>query len=81
MSDTPFAVRFAQDVMQKFSYELGDIMNKYPPLLHVFCVAVMKSTAAALEAQFDETDRKLLESLLEHTETVTIDLTTRRNKP
>ena len=45
MSNTPFAVRFAQELMQKYSYELGDITNKYPPELHVFCVAVMKSTA------------------------------------
>ena len=70
MSDTPFAVQFAQEVLQKFSYELGDIMNKYPPLLHVFCVAVMKSTAAALEAQLDETDRKLLEILIKRTTAV-----------
>lgn len=70
MSDTPFAVRFAQEVMQKYSYELGDITNKYPPELHVFCVAVMKSTAAALEAQFDETDRKLLEALTKRTTAV-----------
>ena len=70
MNNTPFAVHFAQEVMQKFSFELGDIMNKYPPQLHVFCVAVMKSTAAALEAQFDETDRKLLEILIERTTAV-----------
>ena len=28
MIDTPFAVRFAQELMQKYSYELGDITNK-----------------------------------------------------
>lgn len=70
MSDTTFAMRFAQELMQKYSYELGDITNKYPPELHVFCVAVMKSTAAALEAQFDETDRQLLEILLKQTTAV-----------
>ena len=64
------AQRFAQDIMQKFSYELGDITNKCPPELHVFCVASMKSTAAALAAQFDETDRQLLEVLTEHTTAV-----------
>ena len=81
MSDTPFAVRFAQEVMQKYSYELGDITNKYPPELHVFCVAVMKSTAAALEAQFNETDRQLLEILLMQTTTVLLptELDLRRN--
>ncbi len=70
MSNTPFAVRFAQEVMQKYSYELGDITNKYPPELHVFCVTVMKSTAAALEAQFNETDRQLLEILMKQTTAV-----------
>lgn len=81
MSDTPFAVRFEQEVMQKYSYELGDITNRYPPELHVFCVAVMKSTAAALEAQFDETDRQLLEILLKHTTVVLLptELDPRRN--
>lgn len=70
MSDTPFAVRFAQEVMQKYSYELGDITNRYPPELHVFCVAVMKSTAAALEAQFNDTDRELLQTLTRQTTAV-----------
>ena len=81
MSNTPFAERFAQEVMQKYSYELGDITNKYPPELHVLCVAVMKLTAAALEAQFNETDRQLLEILLKQTMTVLLptELDPRRN--
>lgn len=38
----------------------------------------MQNCCRAMAARFDETDRKLLEILVERTETVTIDLTTRR---
>ena len=64
------AQRFAHDIMQKFSYELGDLVNGYPAEVHVFCVAAMKTTAAALETQLDGLDRKLLEVLTEHTTAV-----------
>ena len=61
------AKRFAQDFMQEFSYKLGDLVNSYPEQARVFCVAVMKCIAAALEAQFGSLDRELLEVLTENT--------------
>lgn len=77
----PFAVEMAQKLMQEIAHKVSALLSSYPPQAHVFVVAVMQSICRAMAARFDETDRKLLESLLEHTETVTIDLTTRRNKP
>lgn len=66
-----FVQDLANEIMQRFSYELGDLLGKYPPELHVFCMAVMKTTAAAYETKLlDETDRKLLEVLIEHTTAV-----------
>ncbi len=67
---TEFAQQAAQRIMQEFSYELGDAINKFPAETHVFLVAVMRSVAATIEAQFDETDRLLLPVLLESTNCV-----------
>ncbi len=73
----PFAVRMAPQLMQEIAHKVSAILSSYPPQAHVFVVAVMQSICRAMAARFDATDRKLLETLLEHTETVTIDLTTR----
>lgn len=70
MSDTPLAVRFAQEVMQKYSYEPGDLPNRYRPEELVFCLAVMKSTLRALEPHLDGTDTRLLKILDERTTAV-----------
>lgn len=72
------AVRIAQQLMQEIAHKVSALLSSYPPQAHVFVVAVMQNCCRAMAARFDETDRKLLESLLEHAETVTIDLTTRR---
>lgn len=74
----PLAVRMAQQLMQEIATKASALISSYPPEAHVFVIAVMQFMCRAISARFDETDRKLLENLLEHTETVTIDLTTRR---
>lgn len=71
------AVEMAQKLMQEIAHKVSALLSSYPPQAHVFVVAVMQSICRSMASRFDETDRKLLESLLEHTETVTIDLTTR----
>lgn len=74
------AAKMAQQIMQEIANKVSALFSSYPPQAHVFVVAVMQNCCRAMAARFDETDRKLLESLLEHTETVTIDLTTRRSE-
>ena len=72
------AAKMAQQIMQEIANKVSVLFSSYPPQAHVFVVAVMQNCCRTMAARFDETDRKLLEHLLEHTETVTIDLTTRR---
>lgn len=72
------AVKMAQQLMQEIAHKVSALLSSYPPQAHVFVVAVMQSGCRAMAARFDAADRKLLETLQEHTETVTIDLTTRR---
>lgn len=72
------AVEMTQKLMQEIAHKVSALLSSYPPQAHIFVVAVMQICCRAMAARFDETDRKLQETLLEHTETVTIDLTTRR---
>ncbi len=72
------AAKMAQQIMQEIANKVSALLSSYPPQAHVFVVAEMQNCCRAMAARFDETDRKLLEILLERTETVTIDLTTRR---
>lgn len=74
------AVRMDQQLMQEIAHKVSALLSSYPPQAHVFVVAVMQNCCRAMAARFDEADRKPLEILLERTETVTIDLTTRRQK-
>lgn len=55
MIDEKYARKFAQDLMQEISYKIGDAL------------ATMRVICASLEAQLDETDRALLDHLIEHT--------------
>ena len=67
MIDEKYARRFAQDLMQEISYKIGDALADVSPEAQVFALATMRVICASLEAQFDETDRALLDHLIEHT--------------
>lgn len=59
-------------LMQDISYQLGDVINRYPAALQPYVVAVLRSVHDALLATFSEDDLKLYEHLIERTVMMTL---------
>lgn len=57
-----------QKLAQKASYQIGDLVNRWPSNTRPICLAVMQSVLNGLVPLMDEADRKLFNQLVAHTE-------------
>ena len=57
--------------MQDASYKLGDVLNGYPPEVHVLVLVVMQRLVDTIKPMMSESDRDLFDRLLRHTNVIT----------
>lgn len=57
----------AEALMQDVSYQLGDVIGRYPAALRPYVMTVLRSILEAVTASFSEEDRKLYDNLVERT--------------
>lgn len=62
----------AQALMQDVSYQLGDVINRYPAELRPYVMTVLRSILAAELAMFSEEELELYEHLVERTVMMTL---------
>ena len=72
MTKEDLAKMVAESAMQKASYELGDIFNSWPDELRVFLLVVMQSMSISLKEFLSESDRRLYDHILAHTQTIVL---------
>lgn len=65
------ATAVKQLIMQDASYKLGDIINSYPPEVHVLVLVVMQRLVDTIKPMMSESDRELFDRLLLHTNVIT----------
>ena len=56
------------EVMQKASYELGDMLNAQDPLGRLFYLAEMKLTFSGVYELLDEREKRLIDFIVAHSE-------------
>lgn len=56
----------AETIMQDASYKLGDVINGYPPSVHVFVLVVMKRLVDLIKPTMSESDQELFDHLIRH---------------
>lgn len=65
-----FAKSMAETIMQDASYKLGDVINGYPPGVHVFVLVVMQRLVDILKPMMSEKDQELFDHLIRHTHVI-----------
>ena len=56
------------EVMQKASYELGDMLNAQDPLSRLFYLAEMKLTFSGVYELLDEREKRVIDFIVAHSE-------------
>ena len=57
-----------KEIMQKASYELGDMLNSKDPLERLFYLAQMRLVSNRVAATLDERERKIIDFIVDHSE-------------
>lgn len=57
-----------KEIMQKASYELGDMLNSKDPLERLFYLAQMRLVSNCVAATLDERERKIIDFIVDHSE-------------
>ena len=65
------AKSMAETIMQDASYKLGDVLNGYPPEVHVLVLVVMQRLVDTIKPMMSESDRDLFDRLIRHTNVIT----------
>lgn len=67
-----FAHMFAQAAIQKASYQISDLYNKWPNELRVFFLISAQSFVRSVTPMLSEDDQELVRHILDHTETIVL---------
>ena len=69
-SEIELAKEMAETIMQDASYKLGDVLNGYPPEVHVLVLVIMQRVVDTIKPMMSESDRDLFDRLIRHTNVI-----------
>ena len=58
-------------IMQDASFKLGDVINSYPPAVHVLVLVIMQRMVDTIKLLIPESDRELFDHQLSNTNVIT----------